>query len=276
MFGFGQTLWTGLRKRTTNDADKASIQDKMDERTEVTTVTVPKASGLLADKLRDLILGGTFLQGDLLPSERDLVSESGLSRGSVREAIKILETEGLIEIALGRLGGARVTSPKRGSLVRAVGLYMRANSFDLKVLLDCRLAVEPMLARLCALSRTDADLVEIDALHAEFAQSTGDVKTYRRVNLDWHLAIARASRNDPLFALMEAIATPVLHADAYEAANTDHTRQDAVHLHGQIVEAIRAQDGDAASSLMFRHLDVYRGFVADRQGLPVSATPNTP
>ena len=233
-------------------------------------VVAQKASGLLAGRLRDMILSGEFLSGELLPPERDLVADSGLSRGSVREALKILETEGLVEIRSGRSGGARVTVPKRTALVRSTELFVRANGVPLDSLLDCRIAVEPMLALLAARNRSAAELEKLRKLHREFEASVGDVKRYRQVNLAWHLAVAIASRNEPLMALMEAISTPLLEATGYEAVTTPETRQQAVRAHAAVIEAIARQDESAASRAMEKHLSSYSAIL--RAELATEAT----
>jgi GntR family transcriptional repressor for pyruvate dehydrogenase complex len=234
--------------------------------TTINRVVVPKASGLLAGRLRDLIIQGQFSSGDLLPPERYLVVESGLSRGSVREALKILETEGLVEIRPGRSGGAKVTLPKRGDLVRSTELFVRANGVDLQALLDCRVAIEPMLARLAAQNRSDEELAVIRDLHVQFQESVDDIQRYRSINFQWHLAIARASRNEPLTALMEAISTPVLEATGYENVTTPKTRNAAVKIHGEIGRAIERQDGEAAAKAMLDHLSAYTAIMRSRQG----------
>lgn len=227
----------------------------------ISRVVVPKASGLLAGRLREMIVQGRVSSGDMLPPERDLVIESGLSRGSVREALKILETEGLVEIRSGRAGGARVTVPKRIDLVRSTELFLRANGVTLESLLDCRIAIEPMLARLTARNRTQAELEHLHELHEKFAASVDDTPRYRTINFQWHLAIARASRNEPLTALMEAISTPVLEAIGYENVTTPTTRREAVAAHARIMAAIDAGDADAASEAMEAHLTVYDALV---------------
>lgn len=228
-------------------------------------VSVPKASGLLANRLRDLIVNGRFSSGQLLPPERELVTDSGLSRGSVREALKILETEGLIEIKSGRSGGARVTLPKRDALARSAELFVRANRITLESLLDCRIAVEPMLARLAARNRTEAELAMIVDYHRKFETSVDDVQRYRRINFEWHLAIAGASRNEPLTALMEAISTPVFEATGYEVVTTPETRAEAVLAHGKVVAAIQKKDEAAAARAMEKHLTSYSAILRKDQ-----------
>jgi GntR family transcriptional regulator, transcriptional repressor for pyruvate dehydrogenase complex len=223
----------------------------------ISRMIVPKASGVLATRLRELILKGQFASGKLLPPERDLVTESGLSRGSVREALKILETEGLVEIKSGRTGGSRVTSPKRTALARSTEIFVRANGVNLESLLDCRIAVEPMLAKLTARNRTEAELEHLRKLHVKFEKSVNDIQRYRRINFQWHLAIAAASRNEPLTALMEAIATPVFEATGYEVVTTPKTRREAVKAHAAVLDAIARRDGATAARAMEGHLTSY-------------------
>ena len=220
-------------------------------------LALPKAPGLLADKLREMILRGELAAGSILPAEREIVGSSGLSRGSVREALKILETEGLIRIKTGRTGGAVVSAPQRDLLARSVEVFVRANAIKLEALLDCRLAVEPMLARLAARNRTEEELANLVRLHAEFTTSVDHVERYRLVNFEWHLVIARASRNEPLTAVMEAISTPVREATGFERFTTPATRREAVRAHEAILAAIACRDQDAAAGAMHDHLSVY-------------------
>ena len=163
----------------------------------ISPVHVPKASEVLAERLRELIVQGRIQPGDFLPSERDLVTESGLSRTSVRDALRVLETDGLITTKVGRTGGSMVTLPGRASVARSVELFVRTHGIRLESLLECRVAVEPTLARLAARHRTEAQLAEISAIHETFVASVDDVPRYKTINLDWHLAIARASASLP-------------------------------------------------------------------------------
>jgi GntR family transcriptional repressor for pyruvate dehydrogenase complex len=77
----------------------------------LTPLPVPKASDVLADDLRERILLGEVPEGTALPTERDLVAQTHMSRATVREALRILEVQGLIRIKTGRAGGAFVQKP---------------------------------------------------------------------------------------------------------------------------------------------------------------------
>jgi DNA-binding FadR family transcriptional regulator len=220
-----------------------------------------KSADLLSDQLRKMILRGDYLSGEMLPPERDLVAETGISRGSVREALRVLQTEGLVEITLGRTGGARVTTPKRATLARSVELFVRTNGVALSALLDCRAAVEPMLARLAAINRTEEELASMEELNKSFSEARYELVKYRRLNYRWHLAIAQASRNEPLAALMEAILTIGLEATAYETVTTYENRLTAIAAHERVMEMLRSGDGDAAASAMEAHLTDYSRIV---------------
>jgi DNA-binding FadR family transcriptional regulator len=233
----------------------------------IAPVIVPKASEVLATRLRDLIVEGRFAPGDFLPTERELVVESGLSRTSVRDALRVLETDGLISTKVGRTGGSMVTLPGRDTVARSVELFVRTHGIRLESLLECRVAVEPTLARLCAQRRTETDLAEIGAIHQRFVASVDDVPLYKNINLDWHLAIARASGNEPLMALMEAVSMPIRDAMDYRHVTTPELRQGAVRAHTVILKAIADQDGDAAFKRMERHVSAYRDIATRPEAL---------
>ena len=220
-------------------------------------LVVPKASDVLAAHVRDLIVGGRLSAGDALPTERALVTESGLSRASVREALRVLEVEGLISTKPGRTGGSTVTLPGRASVARSVELFVRSHGITLAALLECRVAIEPPLARLAALKRSDDELREMTDIHERFERHRDDVPTYKLVNLEWHLTVARASGNEPLVALMEAIAQPILEAAGYQEVTTDAIRREAVEAHRRILHAIRDRDAKAAFRHMDQHVSAY-------------------
>lgn len=229
----------------------------------IAPISVPKAADILAAQLRRMIVEGVVPPGSYLPNERTLVAESGLSRTSVRDALRILEAEGLISTKVGRTGGSMVTRPQRDLLARSLELFVRTHDIRLDALLECRVAIEPTLARLAARDRTPAQLAEMEALHLRFAASGEDVAEYKVVNLEWHLAIARASGNEPLIALMEAVAEPVRDAMDYANVTTPERRAVAIQAHARILEAIREQDEAKAERRMSRHVIAYRDIAID-------------
>ncbi|PZX13022.1 DNA-binding FadR family transcriptional regulator [Palleronia aestuarii] len=233
----------------------------------ITHINVPKASDILAEQLRSLILNGQYQPGELLPAERDLVHSSGISRTSVRDALRLLEVEGLITTRPGRAGGSTVRQVGRDAVARPLQLYVRSREIDLASLFDCRLAVEPFLAGRTAANRTEADLAHIEEIHAAFLAEE-DISHYKRLNLDWHLAIAAASHNDLLYTLMEAISDPIFETSGYQQATTAEMRKAAKTAHEAILEAVRARNEPLARKRMERHLTAYINTVSARHGDP--------
>lgn len=223
----------------------------------IAPISVPKASDILADQLREMILNGAIPPGGALPPERELVQSSGLSRSSVRDALRILEVEGLITTRPGRSGGSVVQLPGRDTVARPMELFVKSHEVHLQSLLDCRLAIEPFLAARAAENRTEGELAEMRELHEKFLATTDNIADYKRLNLEWHLAVARASHNDLLIALMEAIERPILAAADYQHVTTKELRAGAKKAHTAIMESIAAQDRNAAHQRMAKHLGAY-------------------
>src|ERR1700739_2914491 len=116
----------------------------------LTPMPVPKASDVLADDLRERILLGEFPEGTALPTERDLVAQTQMSRATVREALRILEVQGVIRIKTGRAGGAFVQKPDDESVADSVALVIRGRRIRMAALLETREAIEPACAQLAA------------------------------------------------------------------------------------------------------------------------------
>src|ERR1700683_2013765 len=125
---------------------------------QLTPLQVPKASDVLADDLRERILRGDFPEGTALPPEREMVVQTRMSRTTVREALRILEVQGLVRIRTGRSGGAFVQRPGGDSVADSVSLLIRGRQIRLAALFEAREGIEPACARLAAKYRTGGDL----------------------------------------------------------------------------------------------------------------------
>ena len=119
-------------------------------------IRVIKGPETLATVLRDSILSGEIATGAALAPERTLVEQTGLSRATVREALRILETEGLVVSKPGRNGGARVQPMNGDAVARAVRVFVRGQRIGAAQLRETREIIEGATARLAAARRTDA------------------------------------------------------------------------------------------------------------------------
>ena len=241
-------------------------------------VATSKVAGLLADLLRERILRGELPEGAGLPTERDLGGQAGVSRASVREALRILEGEGLISTRVGRKGGSSVARPTSATIERSVGLFIRGQRIRFEAVLETRSAIEPASARFAALHCTEQDLRELERCHdaLERAVAGGDVGAYVRANLDWHVQVVRASHNELLIAFISAVAQPVYETSVVEGFDAPEVRQAVLLAHRRVMDAIRARDGDAAARRMARHVGAYIDGVRQAAAPRGAAPPSKP
>jgi GntR family transcriptional regulator, transcriptional repressor for pyruvate dehydrogenase complex len=228
---------------------------------DLATVVVPKASDVLAAKLRELILSNGLAEGTPLPTERQLVAQSGLGRTSVREALRVLETEGLVLTKAGRNGGSQVRRPGREQVSRSFETFVRSHGVRFEALLEAREAIEPAAARLAAIHRTDDDLAEMTRVHRLLEAVPDNVTEYVRLNLEWHRAVVRASRNELMTAFFDAIATAVHAMTESHSLYSPQIHRDVVRVHERVIAAIAARDPDAAFRRMQGHIGAYNTLV---------------
>jgi len=193
--------------------------------------------GLAYDEIRSQIVTGTLSPGSRL-GQGELAERLGISRGSVREALRRLAGDGLVEFEV-----------NRGFFVAEVGLD------DVRNRLEARLALEPEIARLAAVRRSDSDLEEMQATIAaeESAQTSDEVHDASRA---FHFAVAAATGNPAFTKLLDALWIADigrrLLAQRRQAADWQH---DDVDEHRAIVAALEAGDGERAAALMRAHVE---------------------
>ncbi|MET0164142.1 MAG: FadR/GntR family transcriptional regulator [Vicinamibacterales bacterium] len=220
----------------------------------VKRISAPKPYDVLADQLREAILRGEISAGEALPPERELVAQTGLSRGSVREALRTLVGEGLVQTRPGRFGGNVVTLPGKESMANAIAQFVRGRKLPLRTLQETREALEPALARLAAVHRTDEDLLELKSLHDDLIASVGNFQEFALANIKWHNAVARSSRNELLAAVLYSISYGVAVSTMTEEYDTMDTRKQVIGIHSRIIDAIEARDADLAEQRMRQHI----------------------
>lgn len=233
---------------------------------------------VLADELRRLILNGTLPIGDPLPAERDLVDLSGMGRGSVREAIRILEIEGLLSPKKpGRRGMSVVQAASDQTVKRQLQLFIGGDSVSNDQLLEARMILEPALARIAADRRMDADIETLRAVNARIAAiGMSDRRALAALNLDWHVALFRASRNDLMAAIATGLSQTQHTAGVLEVYGEDVHVQTMIAMHDKVLQALIDRDGDAAQRRMWRHLKGYADTLAQLNPADFDLTPLNP
>lgn len=225
-------------------------------------IAVPKASDLLAEQLREQILTGDLAEGLALPVERELAASVGLSRGVVRDALRVLEREGLVTTRPGRAGGSFVRRPDATTLHRGLKVLMRGAGARFGSLLQVREALEPAAAELAARNRTEEDLLRLDEASQALREASGDIPTFLERNADWHVAVVAASHNEIMHVIVGSLTRAIVQATDISEFNTERTMAETLTAHDRILAAVRAEDPDRARTAMARHVHGYHDSVA--------------
>lgn len=235
----------------------------------VSRLNTPPAWQVVAESLRRKILAGLYRPGDLLPSERQLSDELGVSRITVREAIRVLQVERLLEIRHSNAGGAQVLAP-RGRPIAEIREEIRRDLRRFEFILDCRVANEALAARLAArhhrpdqlrsLERTlpamaEASLALGQAERSEEERIAAAIE-FRHHDSVFHLSLAAIPSNEHLFQIVEW-----LRAEFFTPIDTitrSRNAQDSAGEHARILHAVRLGDETGAAEAMEQHLEATR------------------
>jgi GntR family transcriptional repressor for pyruvate dehydrogenase complex len=215
----------------------------------------PKAAVLLAEAVRIRILSQDLPPGRRLPSEADLIEQSGFSRATVREALRLLESEGLIEIKRGPGGGVTVREPDHLQAIRALALSLSRMSAPLRDLFEIRLLLEPQAAALAARKATPdqrRELVELANCPPAAEGSAGFGATIQ-AHTDFHVTVGDATGND-LFRVMVSVVDEIVRLHSRGENFGQRDLRETQLAHRRIANAIAAGDEDLAADAMRRHL----------------------
>jgi GntR family transcriptional regulator, transcriptional repressor for pyruvate dehydrogenase complex len=223
----------------------------------LTPVSRANAYTLAAEQIKARILDGTWQPGDRLPPERELAAQLAISRGSTREALRILEALGCLEIKPG--GGAIVREPRARADGSAHAAALPMPAAEVGDIWEARKLVEPGAAYLAAERCDEAELLAIEKnlTDAESYAQSGDQAAVFRLNPAFHLAIARASGN-PIIThfqrLIAEIERKAIRSQPSDADSTPERSAKSLAEHRGIFEAIRAGRPKDAEQAAFDHL----------------------
>jgi GntR family transcriptional repressor for pyruvate dehydrogenase complex len=223
-------------------------------------------------QLQDLLASGALVQGDRLPAERELAGQFGTSRTSVREALRVLEALGVIQVKAGSDNGAVLVRHPARAFRDILQYQLALRHIDMPALVEFRIVLESWAAGAAA-ERRGVDAIETLAMLVTAMAGERPYTLFQEFDAAFHLEIARASGND-LFALtLEGARTTIERAmlEAMAAAAAEDwpsTHARLVEEHQAILDAIIAADSGVASGLMTAHIrDFYdRYLFSDQEG----------
>lgn len=209
----------------------------------------PRLYEQVVNQLRKHVGAAGLKAGDRLPPERELAERLGVSRASIKQAIVVLEVQGLVDV---RHGGG--TYLLRDTLdVEPVEALMERRR-RLPDVLDAREALETKLAELAALRRTDQDLAEIDVALEQMTEQVAGGQLGEDGDRRFHAAVTGAAHSELLADFMRAIAVQIAES-RHESLQQLHRPARSLEQHRRIADAIRAGNPKTARRAMRRHLE---------------------
>jgi len=208
-----------------------------------------RISEKLAKDLEQLLQDGVWRPGDQLPGERDLASRFGVSRSSVREALRILELHGWVEIRQG--DGTRVASPSE-SFGRRLRSRLHQEDFIVE-LFEVRRILEPAVAALAAERSHPQGVARLEELLAQQQAAKEDLYRFVELDMFFHKTLADMSRNAVLSQIVGLLEVELRQIRLVSTAKR-YRPEVTLTEHRRILEAIRASDPEAARQAMLAHL----------------------
>ncbi len=218
-------------------------------------IRIPKTSEIVASRIRKAIVRGDLKPGDNLPLEAQLVSDFEVSRATVREAIRILEFEGLITLSRGMRGGARVNAVGAEVLARSAGTLLQANGGTIGEVYQVRLLIEPPAARLSAELRP---VQAAEALRRQLEVEYAMVDDYSKLSValaDFHRVLLEQCGNVALavvgLALHQVVQTHLRLAHRLKPADPEKylkLAKGGLKGHEKLITLIEAGDGAGAEA----------------------------
>ncbi|MFZ0902818.1 MAG: GntR family transcriptional regulator [Mycobacterium sp.] len=216
----------------------------------------PRVAEIVASKLRDDILSGRLKEGDVLPSQESLFGEFGVSPPALREAIHILETDGLISVRRGNVGGAVVHHPTAERTAHMISMVLQARSATPVDVSEALMHLEPICAGMCA-ARGDRMTEVVPYLQNEIEIQTtqfDDVSQYVPNARRFHETLVSRCGNEPMILLIGSLEliwsaheSSVWSDDGEPTPMVDKTKRAALRDHQRLLDAIR--DGNPARAI---------------------------
>ncbi|MEU2654463.1 FCD domain-containing protein [Streptomyces sp. NPDC007325] len=225
---------------------------------------------LVLEAIERQLLAGELKAGDRLPPERELAAALGVSRSALREALRVLETIGVLVAQVGRGpdAGARIVREPDDALGRVLRLHLALGSYGLEDVLEARVVLERSSVEAAARAGRTEDFEEAEELLARMAGAESDAELFNELDTAFHVLLARCSGNHLVSTLTAAVRESVRALILDAERNLDDWPATARQLnadHAELLRLIGAGEGGAAAELVERHIRGFHGaFVSSR------------
>jgi DNA-binding FadR family transcriptional regulator len=210
----------------------------------------------VVEQIQSAIIDGKLAPGSKLPPERELKDMFNTSRGTLREALRVLEQKGLIEIKLGVSGGAIVKRIDAEPIVESLALLIRSGGVSLEHLAEFRIKTEGSLVELAALRATKKDIAKLETLfnRAKACYEKNDWENFLKTDEKMHTYIGTMSRN-PVFQFVQKTIHDNIHQyyAEYLPMNKKRTLENLTDFE-KIIDAMKINDAKTASAIIMDHV----------------------
>lgn len=218
-------------------------------------VQTGRVSDRIAERVKDAIRHGHLPVGERLPSERQLTEQLNVSRVTLRDALRILETRGLIEIRVGAQGGAFVTAPNPGLVAEGVTDLLMLSDLSPVEVTEARQAFELAVIPLACERADDKDIADLREI-CDRSRSALSKDAYEvDLSAEFHVRLARATHNHAIALMASVLQVPLLTSLKRAQAVAPEMGGRGTREHLQIIDAIEARDVDLAVRVMTTHLE---------------------
>jgi DNA-binding FadR family transcriptional regulator len=217
-------------------------------------VNVDRVSQVIVDQIKVLIRDGRLLPGDRLPSERELCQRFGVSRVTVREALRVLEAGGLLAIRVGAHGGAFLTTPSTERISEGLADLISVSTLTAVQVTEARIIVELGVLPLAVERATSDDIAALFAMVDE-ARTALEADAYTvEMSAAFHIKVAECTHNPAIAMLVQSFHGPMLMSLA-ESHQSAPMGSRGIDEHRKLAQAINDRDLAAARKIAVTHLD---------------------
>jgi GntR family transcriptional regulator, transcriptional repressor for pyruvate dehydrogenase complex len=217
-------------------------------------VSLGRVSQVIVDQIRLLIHQGKLTPGNRLPSERELCARFGVSRVTVREALRVLEAGGLVEIRVGAHGGAFVTTPSNARLGEGLADLLRLSPMTASEVTEARMVFELGVVPIVVERATDEDIAALREICARQRAALKDDEYSMILSAEFHIRVAACTHNSAIEMLVQSFHGPLLMSlkEAQTVAPLMGRRGNTEHE--KFVDAVARGDAEGATKIMRQHL----------------------
>lgn len=219
----------------------------------------PKAAMLVAQRIVADALRDNMQPGDLLLPERTMLEKYQTGRGTLREALRLLEFQGVIALKPGPRGGPVLQSPDASHLASTVVLLMQLKSAPFRTIVEVRTRLEPIISSMAAEHISDEHLKELEGTITQMREEISDQHSFLDANKRFHDIIAWSSGNT-LFGYMIESLLGIMDGTALGVDYPGHRRAAILRAHEEIYDALKCRDPEAAGERMRDHILAYERY----------------